>query len=220
MKPEIDEPAPSGAEVVVAPLATVPKVRRAADVLRLILALAVLLVGLLVATLADRGVRSTERGLLDTIVTIPESLRDALTAAVQLGALVTPVAIVLVVAARRRFAAVGKLVVAGVVGTIAGVLVSHLWLVNSHPPTWPEVLTGRNGIAEVTFPPVAWLAGTTAVMTVAGTELSRRWRRGAWWLTGIAAVLEVMVGGFLPADAVVAAAVGVSVGSSILLLFR
>jgi uncharacterized protein (TIRG00374 family) len=80
-------------------------------------------------------------------------------------------------------------------------------------------LTGRNGIVEVTFPPVAWLAGTTAVVTVAGAELSRRWRRGAWWLTGIAAVLEVMVGGFLPADAVVAAAVGVSVGSSILLMF-
>ena len=71
----------------------------------------------------------------------------------------------------------------------------------------------------VTFPPVAWLAGTTAVVTVAGAELSRRWRRGLWWLTGIAAVVEVMVGGFLPVDAVVAAAVGVSVGSSILLIF-
>ena len=40
-----------------------------------------------------------------------------------------------------------------------------------------------------------------------------------WWLTGLAAALEVIVGGFLPIDAVVAAALGVSVGSSILLIF-
>jgi uncharacterized protein (TIRG00374 family) len=39
-----------------------------------------------------------------------------------------------------------------------------------------------------------------------------------WWLTGIAAVVEVLVGGFLPVDAVVAAALGISVGASILLI--
>jgi uncharacterized protein (TIRG00374 family) len=70
----------------------------------------------------------------------------------------------------------------------------------------------------VTVPPVSWLAAMTAVVTVAGGELSRRWRRGLWWLTGVAAVVEVLVGGFLPIDAVVAAALGISVGASILLI--
>jgi uncharacterized protein (TIRG00374 family) len=219
MKTDVSELEPTPPQVVVEPLTSVPNVRRAADVLGLILALALLVVGLLIATLAHGGVRITERGLLDTIVTLPASVRDALTATAQLIAVVMPAAIVVVLGVRRQWAAVGQLVVAAVVGTFAGLIVSHLALGNSHPSTWHQLLTGRNGIVAVTLPPVAWLAGTTAVVAVAGAELSRPWRRGLWWLTGFAAVVEVIVGGFLPVDAVVAAAVGVSVGTSILLIF-
>jgi uncharacterized protein (TIRG00374 family) len=219
VKPEVSDVPSDQAEVVIEPLASVPTVRRAADVIRLALALGVLVVGLLVVTLAHRGVRDTERGLLGTIVTLPPSLRDALTTAAQLVAVVVPAAIVLVMALRRRFAAVGKLVAAGAGGMLVGLLISDLWLESSHPPTWPELLAGRNGIVAVTIPPVVWLAATTAVVTVAGPDLSRRWRQASWWLTGIAALLEMIVGGFLPVDAVVAAAVGVSVGSSMLLIF-
>ncbi len=205
--------------VVIEALATVPNERRAADVLRLALALAVLLLSLLGATLAHRGVRSTEGGLLDTIVTLPASLRDSLTAVAQLLAVVVPATVVVATAVRRRFATVGKVVAAGALGLLVGVFVSHLWLGSSHPSSWHELLTGRIGILAVTVPPVAWLAGTTAVVSAAGVELSGRGRRTLWWLTGIAAALEVIVGGFLPVDAAVAAAVGVSVGSSILLIF-
>ena len=205
--------------VVIEALATVPNERRAADVLRLALALAVLLLSLLGATLAHRGVRSTEGGLLDTIVTLPASLRDSLTAVAELLAVVVPATVVVATAVRRRFATVGKVVAAGALGLLVGVFVSHLWLGSSHPSSWHELLTGRIGILAVTVPPVAWLAGTTAVVSAAGVELSGRGRRTLWWLTGIAAALEVIVGGFLPVDAAVAAAVGVSVGSSILLIF-
>ena len=79
MKPEVSELPPADAQVRHRTAGRLPNVRRAADVLRLILALAVLLVGLLVATLAHDGVRSTERDLLETIVTLPASLRDSLT---------------------------------------------------------------------------------------------------------------------------------------------
>jgi hypothetical protein len=219
MTREVGELLPADAGVVVEGEASRPNVRRAADVLRLILASAAVLAGLLVATLADRGVRSTERGLLETVVTLPASLRDSLTVAVQLVAVVMPGAILVAVAVHRRWAAVGKILLAGVAGVVAGVLVSHLALGSSHPSAWHELLTGRNGIVAVTLPPVAWLAGITAVVAVAGGELSRRWRRGLWWLTGVTAVVEVMVGGFLPVDAVAAAALGVGVGASILLVF-
>ena len=219
MKPDVREPPPTDGDVVIEPLATLPNVRRAADVLRLVLALAVVLLGLLLAILAHRGVRSTERGLLETIVTLPGSLRDSLTSAMQVAAVAIPVAIAVAMAVRRRFAAVGKVVLAGAIGASAAVLVSHLSLTNSHPTDWHQLLVGRNGIFAVTFPPTAWLAATTAVVTVAGTEMSRRWRHGLWWLTGLGAAVEVMVGGFLPLDAVVAGALGISVGSSILLIF-
>jgi len=101
VKPEVADVPPDEAEVVIEPLASRRNVRRAADVLRLALALGVLLIGLLVATLAHRGVRSTERGLLNTIVTLPPSLRDSLTTAAQLVAMVLPAAIVVVLALRR-----------------------------------------------------------------------------------------------------------------------
>jgi len=126
VKPEVADVPPDEAEVVIEPLASRPNVRRAADLLRLALALAVLVIGLLVATLAHRGVRSTERGLLNTIATLPPSLRDSLTTAAQLVAMVLPVAIVVVLALRRKFAAVGKVVVAGAAGMLAGLLISHL----------------------------------------------------------------------------------------------
>jgi hypothetical protein len=140
VKPEVRDTPPAGADVVIEPLASLPNVRRAADVLRLVLALAVLLVGLLVAILAEEGVRSTERGLLNTIVTLPPSLRDALTTVAQLVAVLMPAVFVLVMALRRRFAAVGKLVLAGAGAMLVGLLVSHLWLGSSHPPTWHELL--------------------------------------------------------------------------------
>lgn len=218
-RPEVREVPRPDAHVVVEDLAAAPNVRRPADALRLALALAALLVGLLVATLAHRGVRTTERNLLQTIVTLPAPLRDSLTVGAQLVMVAVPAAIVVALAGRRRWVVAAETVGAGVVATLAGLLISHLVLGDSHPGTWHQLLRGRDGIVTVTLPPVAWLAGTAAVVTVAGAELSRRWRRGLWWLTGIAAVLEVMVGGFLPVDAVVAAAAGVSVGSSVLLMF-
>jgi uncharacterized protein (TIRG00374 family) len=219
MKADVREVPPPEPEVVIEDGPVGGNVRRAADGLALILALAVLVAGLLVATLAHRGVRSTEGNLLETIVTLPAALRDALTAGVQLVMVLMPAAIVVALAVRRRFEAVAEVVGAGVIASLAGVLISHLALGNSHPATWHELLSGRSGIVSVSLPPVAWLAGTTGAVTVAGTELSRRWRRGLWWVTGIAAVIEIMVGGFLPVDAVVAAAAGVTVASSILLMF-
>jgi uncharacterized protein (TIRG00374 family) len=84
---------------------------------------------------------------------------------------------------------------------------------------WPHVLGGQGWIFSVSFPPVSWLAGLAAIVSVAAGELSRRWRQAAWWLTGGAAVVEVIIGGFLPVDAVVAAALGITVGAAILLIF-
>jgi uncharacterized protein (TIRG00374 family) len=219
VKPQVDERAPVPAAAQAQPQATVPNVRRAADVLRLLLTAAVLLVSLLLATLAHRGVRSTERSFLQTIVTVPPSVRDSLTAVAQVVAVMMPAAVLVAMAVRRRFLALGKIVVAGAVGGAVGVLVSHLLLEGSHPSDWHAMLTGRAGVVTITFPTMAWLAGMAAIVTVAGTELSRGWRRALWWLLAIAASLQVIVGGVLLIDGVAAAAVGLCVGSSILLIF-
>src|SRR5271165_4737052 len=146
------------AEVAIEPLDGVPNIRRAADVLRLILALAVLVGGQLLATFDHLGVRSTERAFVGVIVTIPVAWRDALTSAVQFVELLVPLACVVGLAVRRRIAAVGQVLFAGALGLGLGALLSDIALGRSHPSGWPELLTGRGGVFAVAFPPVAWLS--------------------------------------------------------------
>jgi uncharacterized membrane protein YbhN (UPF0104 family)/tRNA A-37 threonylcarbamoyl transferase component Bud32 len=194
-------------------------VRRASDLLRLISALAVLVCAGLVAALDHVHVRLTERFLLDSIVTLPAVLRDWLSALAQLGAVLFPAACVIIVVGGRRLALAWRLLLAAVMATIVALLVSHLLLAPSRPRTWAELLAGRGGVFNVTFPPVAWLSGATAMLTVVTPGLSPRWRRGLWWVTGAAALIEVVVGGFLPLDAIVAAALGITIGSLVSLAF-
>ena len=63
-------------DVVIEPSEGLPDVRRAGDAVRLIFALAVLVPAVLLAALAHTGVRTTERGLLESIVTLPTSRKS------------------------------------------------------------------------------------------------------------------------------------------------
>jgi len=206
-------------DVVVEPLTGQRDVRRAADVLRLIVASAVLVGAALFSGFAYVGVRRTQSGLLESVVTLPPGLRDVLSAIAQLILLVVPVGILVVAVVRRRYALLGRFVLTALFATGAALVVSELLLAHSHPVDWPELLAGRGGVFGATFPPVDWLCGATALVTVGGPELSRRWRTALWWTIAAAAGVQIVVGGFLPVDAVIAAALGVSVGSAVLLLF-
>jgi glycosyltransferase 2 family protein len=206
-------------DVTIERLPAAPEVRRAADVMRLILAVAVLVAAQLVAILGHTGVRTTEGSVLRTITTLPPTLRDALTVAGQVVVVLLPLAIVVGVLAGRRFAVAGRLVLAALAGAGAEALLSYFLLHRSHPAMWPALLAGRGGLLAVTFPPIAWLSAMTATVTVAGPAVSKGWRAGLWWVTGTVAAIEVVVGGFLLVDAVVAASLGVSVGSLVLLIF-
>ena len=206
-------------DVVIEPLTGRRDVRRAADALRLIMASAVLVAAVVLSAFAHVGVKRTERGLLESVVTLPPALRDLLTAMAQVVLILVPVGIFVVAVARRRFPLLGRFVVTTLIATASAAVASHFLLRHSHPGEWGQLLAGRGGVFGTTFPPVAWLCGATALVTVASPELSRRWRMALWWTVGGAAAFEMIVGGFLPVDAVVAAALGVSVGSVTLLSF-
>ena len=91
--------------------------------MRLMAALAVLLGAQLLAALAHVGVRNSERALLDSVITLPPLLRDALTGAAQLVLILVPVALVITMAAGRRFALVGHILLAGALGVTLGTIV-------------------------------------------------------------------------------------------------
>ena len=188
--------------------------------LRLLVALAVLVAAQLLAGLEHVGVGVTERALLESVVTLPTVLPGL---AERSGTAYCRGAARSCASRPRRRAAVRGWV-AGFCSPpwpvrAAAVLTSHLLLNQSHPAGWAEMLAGRGGVFDVKFPPVSWLSGATAMLTVGGPELSRRWRRSLWWVVGAGALIEVVVGGFLPVDAVVEAALGVCMGSLVLLAF-
>jgi uncharacterized protein (TIRG00374 family) len=205
--------------VVIEPLPTSPRARRASDVLRLLVALAVLIAVELLAGLAHVSVRVTEHALLESIVTLPASLRDWMSALAQVVAVLLPVLFVGALVGGRRFGLTARAALAALAGTSAGVVLSHVFLSSSHPTTWSQLLIGRGGVFAVRFPPVAWLSGAVAMLTVVAPEVSGRWRRALWWVVVVGTVVEVAVGAFLPVDAVAAAALGVCVGSVVLLAF-
>jgi glycosyltransferase 2 family protein len=206
-------------EVLVQPFPEAAPVRRASDMLRLLVALAVLICAGAVAALDQAHVRLTERAVLDSVVTLPAVFRDWLSALVQLGAVLFPAACLAIVVGGRRLGLAWRLLLAAAIATTAAVVVTHLLLAPSRPPKWTELLAGTGGVFNVTFPPVAWFSGVTAMLTVVIPGLSPRWRRGLLWVTLLAVVAEVAVGGFLPLDAVVAAALGVTIGALVSLAF-
>ena len=135
-----------------------PCVHRSVDALRLILAVAVLVGAQLLAAVAHVGVRTSERALLGSVVTLPPTLRDVLTGAAQLVLVLLPPAVAVAMAVGRRFARVGRMLLAGGVGLALGAVDSHLLLGHSHPEVWRELLAGRSGVFAITFPPVAEVA--------------------------------------------------------------
>jgi glycosyltransferase 2 family protein len=187
--------------------------------LRLLVALAVLGVAQVLVVLEETRVRTTERALLESIVTLPAALRDWMSAIAQLAAVLLPVGFIAALVSGRRFSLTVRGALAAVAGTIAGVLMSRVLLSPSHPSTWGALLAGRGGMFAVRFPPVSWLSGSIAMLTVVAPELSLRWRHALWWVAGVTAIVEVVVGGFLPIDAVVASALGACVGCVVLLAF-
>jgi uncharacterized protein (TIRG00374 family) len=206
-------------DVVVEPLPDRGESHRAADVLRLIIASSVFLAAALLSALAHTGVSKTERSLLESVVTLPAGLRDLLTGIAQLVLILVPVGILVVALVRRRFGLFGRFILTAAVATVTAYVFSHLVFQNSHPASWHQLLYGRGGIFDTTFPPVDWLCGAIALVMVASPELPQRWRMALWWTIGTAAVVEVMTGGFLPVDAVAAGALGITVGSAALAVF-
>ncbi|HTT89763.1 MAG TPA: lysylphosphatidylglycerol synthase transmembrane domain-containing protein [Acidimicrobiales bacterium] len=216
---QADGEAQAQAQPVIEPLPAPPRVRRAGDVLKLLVALVVLVGAQLVATLAHVSVRVTEHAFLESIVTLPGALRDWMSALAQVAAVLLPVGFIAALVGGRRFSLSARAVLAAAAGTCAGLVVTHVFLASSHPSSWGDLLVGRGGLFAVKFPPVAWLSGAIAMLTVVAPEVSGRWRHVLWWVVGIGSFIQVFVGGFLPVDAIAAAALGVCIGCVVLLAF-
>ena len=190
--------------------------RTADDLKRLGWFLALLLVGVALATGLDETMAGIESDLVEGFVRVPASVAGLVVSVVSvlylLLALGAP--ILLLVARRLRTFAVGGLGI--VLATVAFIIVR-----DAVPVRTVDLPDGTETafVAQGGWPPSGALAVYTAAAVIAGIELPRPWRRAVWVMLGVLTTLRILTAADLPLDVLLAIGVGGVVGSSLLLVF-
>ncbi|ANP50761.1 hypothetical protein J2Z21_004539 [Streptomyces griseochromogenes] len=193
-------------------------VRRAADLSRLLVSLAMLGLTALVAVATRAFARTAQQGLLSAAAALPPGLRDGLVGTVQFVALAAPVAAVVLLVVRRCGDAVLRILPAAALGAATAWALTRLALARGRPDLWPGVLAGRGGLMGAGWPSAVSLAAYAAAVVAAGPWLARPWRRTLWALTAACAVLGAVAAALVPLEAVAALAAGGAAGSAVLLM--
>ena len=206
----------AGVHVSVAPRR---RVRSQADVVRLIVALALIGVGVLVATWLRNTIGGAEEDLVDVYERVPDRFAEALTGLAVIGAVVVPVMALAVLVARRRYRQAAALTSGALLAGMAMRWITDL-LANQGVIAAVDPDTDR--VVELTSPTFATsplIAAAVALVIIAAPWLSQQWRRVLWVGVGMLVLFRVVSSSEPPLDIVVAIAVGMAVGSLALLVF-
>ncbi len=187
--------------------------------LRLLVGGALVLVGVILATVADRTVGGVQADLVEAVSRLPTQVEQVVVGVAQVIAASVVFVIAIVLLVQRRWRRLGVLIIGATVAGIAMRLLDHLLEL---PETTRAI--ARNGVTvgwiqDPSFPSSAYLAASAAVVTLASVWLSRQWKRALWAAVVLLMLLRVLssVAGAL--DVVLAVAVGVVVGSLALVVF-
>ncbi|HEY3140543.1 MAG TPA: lysylphosphatidylglycerol synthase transmembrane domain-containing protein [Acidimicrobiales bacterium] len=193
--------------------------RSAADVLRLIIAAALLAIGLVAATWGRNTVLGIEADVVSAYARLPRRLADGLTGVAWIVAGALPLVALVLLLVRRRYQAAAALVVGSIVAGLAMVALDGLLNDRSvikavetelgHP-----IQLNANGFATSQL-----LASVIAMAVIGSSWLSRRWRRALWSAVAVLTLLRVLSSGEPPLDVIIAFAVGLAVGSLALVVF-
>jgi glycosyltransferase 2 family protein len=195
------------------------RVRSASDVIRLLIGTGLVMLGIVLATIADDTVGGAQADLIDEIGRIPSRLQEAVIGVAQvLGASVV-LAIVGVLAVRLEWRRLGVLLLGSIVATLAMHLVAEALELPETTRAIADNAVGTGWIDDPGFPSSGYLASSAAVVTLAGVWLSRRWKRALWAAVIVLAILRLLSSATGALDVVLAIAVGVVVGSLALVAF-
>ena len=195
------------------------RVRSQADVVRLIVALALVGVGVLVASWLRNTIGGAEEDLVDVYELVPDRFADVLTGLAVLGAGVVPVVSIVVLVVRRRFRQVFTLLFAGVGAVLAMQLLTEFL---SDQGIIAGINPDTDRIVELTStssPTSPLIASAVALVIAATPLLSHQWRRVLWPCVGLLVLFRIVSSNEPPLDVVIAIAVGMAVGSLALLVF-
>ena len=195
------------------------RVRYQADIVRLLVSLALLAGGVLIAIHARNTIGGAEEDIVDVYERVPERFADVLAAVAVVSATVVPVVAVVFLILLRRYRQAAALVLGG----LAAVLAMN-WL--------SDVLADRGVVAavdpnteqviELTDPEFATsplIAAVVAFVVIASPRVSRQWRRVMWFGVGVLILFRVVSSSEPPLDIVIAVALGMAIGYLALLAF-
>lgn len=130
-------------------------------------------------------------------------------------ALTVPLVLVVYFVWAREFRRLATVVLAAVVGAIATALaIEPVSAILGNSIVTPE--RGTVVVAETAYYP--YVAAITAAITAAAPWMPRFWRRVAWASLVILVVIRLLLGSNLPAELVLALALGAAAGSAVLFL--
>jgi glycosyltransferase 2 family protein len=192
--------------------------RAPADVLRLLLGLALLAGGLLAATVARNTVGGIEADIVEAYDHVPDRISEVATALAFVLAAAVPLLAILVLVIRHRYRRAVALLLGGY---IASWVMIGLDRILSDRGLVDRVRADTGGDVEITDPRFATaslIASVVAMVVIGSPWLPRAWRRALWSGVTFLVLLRMVSSGEPAFDVALALAVGLVVGSAALVL--
>lgn len=190
--------------------------RHPADLARLVAATLVLLALLGLAELLPDALTSFSDALVELFADLPTGAQEVVGGVAQVAALLLPLAALGYGITRRAWRLL--LVVAASSAAAAAVMAAITdWLDRVAPPNVDANAELDSWLTGRAFPSSAYLAGLAAALGVLAPLMPERWRRAAWGVVGVGAVLRLVTVATPPVSIAVAVTLGIAVGAAVLL---
>ena len=188
------------------------------DALRLIVGLAVLLLGLFLAAAAQNTIAGAEQDIVSWFNRLPDRAIGLVIGAGQLITVVIPLTVWVLLLWRRQFRLLGMQLLAVNAAAWAMTAIEARYADRLGVIEDAHTIT-RGWIADTSYPTSSAIAASAAFVAVTAPWLSRRWRRATWGTLIVLVLLRIVGSGEPPLDIIVAIAMGLVVGSLALLVF-
>ena len=193
-------------------------VRSPEDVIRLIAFASVALVLIALARWAEKSVRSVEEDVIALFGFVPPAFERVLLGATNVVGVVAAVGVFAVPLVTRRTRLVGYLLCAAVSGAVVMIAVEW-WLDRASSDELDNALADRAGIAGDAYAGTLMLAAVTAMFVAVGPFVARAWRQAGWVTVAVLVVARLLVSTRLPAEVIIAPAIGAVCGTVVVLAF-
>ena len=190
-----------------------------ADILRLLVSLAVVVLGLFATTFAEATVSGAESDIVAAIDRVPISVEQAVLGTAQVIATFVPLGALAVVIWKRRWKLLGTLWLASFVASASAALVLD-WVGDREVAVQLAERAARGtSLVAADFPTTEYLATAAAAVTIGAAYLPRQWKRAAWGWVVVLVLLRLLGPSQPPLSIWVAVSLGVVIGSLALLVF-